>query len=689
MPRTPSGWRKPWWASPAPAGDRLAAAKKVSRVVPVATAPANCGAWPAIEGQHRARPIAATLAAARIAARAAGVTRLSDVSGLAPFAIPVFQATRPTARLLSVSQGKGLTPRAAMVSALLEAVEMDCAERLPCPPTLGALRDQDRATRALWTRDGRSALSIALDSALLRGWIEGANLSAGGNAWIPWDLLSLDLTSAPAHDVLLTSAGLATGNNDAEASVSAVAELIEHDLQAAMQDLSARERRARELHLDSVTDPVARRLITHIRKCGFALRAWNMGQEAGIAAFGCAVTDAEMTGTMLPPSAGSGCHPDRAIALVRAILEAVQSRITLIAGARDDLTPDDYHDGAGRTMELVLGGLSFGAGPLGWSEVPHQPARDPEQALETLLAVAARRSPQPILLYTYARPHPELAVVRAIGPGLADLKRKRRALPVPRAPVSIRGRSESARPILFVGPSLDRSLIPDTIEARPPAICGDLAALLAHPPVAVGLIDGCFETAPTVWHKEILDLIAHGVPVAGAASLGALRAAELHTLGMIGVGRIFEAYADGRMQRDDAVLLSHAPAELGWQPITVSLVDAEAALQRAALPEDERRQLQRIVRRMDFRMRTWRACLAEYRLRTGRCPTLGEAQLEALATAKRDDAHALVTMLTKGLPRPVPAPRPPMTELYRIMLERTIPPRPEAPLPASGIALPA
>jgi hypothetical protein len=224
---------------------------------------------------------------------------------------------------------------------------------------------------------------------------------------------------------------------------------------------------------------------------------------------------------------------------------------------------------------------------------------------------------------------------------------------------------------------------------RPPAVCGDLAALLSDPPPAVGLIDGCFEIAPTVWHTEILDLIAHDVPVAGAASLGALRAAELHVLGMIGIGTIFEAYAAGRILRDDAVLLSHAPAELGWQPLTVSLVDAEAALQRADLPARERRHLQRIVRTADFRDRTWPACLAEYRARVGIPATIGQTQLERLATAKREDALALVAILAEGLKRPGRSPRPPMTALYRLMLERNRQPPPATHPRALGIALPA
>ena len=647
--------------------------------------------WHEAAGQHRSRPIAATLEMARAAARGAGVTRLSDVTGLAPFGIPVFQATRPLARLLSVSQGKGLTPRAAMVSALLEAVELDCAERLPRPASSCPLRDLDEATRRLWGPDGRDPLGVTLDPAVSRGWLDGSNLSAGGTARIPWDLVSLDITGALPRDVRLSSVGLATGNTAGEARVGAVAELLEHDLQATMPDLSPRERRARELDLGTVEDPIACALIARIRRKGFALRAWSMGQESGIAAFACAITDVDTSRGMLPPAAGSGCHPDRAVAFLRAMLEAVQSRITLIAGAREDLTVQDYRGAADRMLDLVLSGLSFGPGPLPWSAIPHHPARDTERDLETLLAVAARRSSLPILLYTHAPPHPGLAVVRAIGPGLADLKRTpKRPAPTPTAAAIITRTVRSGRrPVLFVGPSLDRRLIPDTLEVMAPALCGDLAALLADPPPAVGLIDGCFEVAPTVWHKEILDLIAHGVPVAGAASLGALRAAELHQLGMIGIGAIFEAYADDRILRDDAVLITHAPAELDWRPLTVALVDAEIALQRAPLGAQERRHLQRIVRRMDFRARTWKACLDDYRKRTGRRAPIDDGALESVATAKRDDALALVAALMSGLPRPHPSPRPPQTAFYKLMLEKTNRPPSAAPLRAVAHALPA
>jgi hypothetical protein len=101
---------------------------------------------------------------------------------------------------------------------------------------------------------------------------------------------------------------------------------------------------------------------------------------------------------------------------------------------------------------------------------------------------------------------------------------------------------------LFSGPTLP----PREAEARldalclPPARQGDIwRAVRAHRPAAIGLIDGVFLDAPAVWHREILWALSEGVHVFGAASMGALRAAELDGFGMRGVGRIYAAYRNG------------------------------------------------------------------------------------------------------------------------------------------------
>lgn len=143
--------------------------------------------------------------------------------------------------------------------------------------------------------------------------------------------------------------------------------------------------------------------------------------------------------------------------------------------------------------------------------------------------------------------------------------------------------------VVFAGPSVPEdvvsALLPEAI-VLPPARQGDMfRAAREHRPVAIGLIDGVFLHEPAVWHREILWALSEGVHVFGAASMGALRAAELFPYGMRGVGRVFAAYRDGvwpgfsdAFEDDDEVAVIHAPAELGAAAMSDALVDLRDTL---------------------------------------------------------------------------------------------------------------
>ncbi len=137
--------------------------------------------------------------------------------------------------------------------------------------------------------------------------------------------------------------------------------------------------------------------------------------------------------------------------------------------------------------------------------------------------------------------------------------------------------------IIFCGPSLSaQDIAPyNGFEFRPPARQGDLYAATRDNPKAIGVIDGYFDGQPAVLHKEILWALTQGIAVFGASSMGALRAAELHSFGMRGVGRIFEAYRDGDLTDDDEVALIHGPPETGYIRLSEPMVNIRATLQRA------------------------------------------------------------------------------------------------------------
>lgn len=139
--------------------------------------------------------------------------------------------------------------------------------------------------------------------------------------------------------------------------------------------------------------------------------------------------------------------------------------------------------------------------------------------------------------------------------------------------------------VIFAGPSLRPSERPrggPSIEWRGPAQRGCVYQAARQGFSIIGLVDGHFRTAPAVLHKEILWVIREGCAVYGAASMGALRAAELHAFGMAGVGTIYEDYVSGRLTRDDEVAIEHGPAELDYFPLSDALVDIRYSLAFAA-----------------------------------------------------------------------------------------------------------
>lgn len=139
------------------------------------------------------------------------------------------------------------------------------------------------------------------------------------------------------------------------------------------------------------------------------------------------------------------------------------------------------------------------------------------------------------------------------------------------------------KPIVFCGPSLGESERREfqNYEFVPPVRQGELYAALDGKPAAIGIVDGYFDGQPAVWHKEILWALSQGVAVFGAASMGALRAAELHGFGMRGVGKIFEDFRDGVLEDDDEVALIHGPADTGYIPLSEPMVNIRATVAKA------------------------------------------------------------------------------------------------------------
>ena len=220
---------------------------------------------------------------------------------------------------------------------------------------------------------------------------------------------------------------------------------------------------------------------------------------------------------------------------------------------------------------------------------------------------------------------------------------------------------------VFLGPSLDlgqaRALAPDAVFL-PPAGLGDIHALArAGRTRAICLIDGRFQSTPAVWHKEILYALSRGIACYGAASMGALRAAELAGLGMHGVGGVFEQYASGALEDDDEVAVLHGPAELGYPGFSYAMVSLRCAFERA---QRERLVEPAVAALICARMKALHFTLRSRdnleRIVREALPAAAHQPLLDFVTApeqdlKRDDAMRLLRLVAAGpLERPAPAP---------------------------------
>ena len=104
------------------------------------------------------------------------------------------------------------------------------------------------------------------------------------------------------------------------------------------------------------------------------------------------------------------------------------------------------------------------------------------------------------------------------------------------------------RIIVFLGPSLERDGRNDPSRRVPPACkTGRPSPGSAGGGEIIGLIDGVFHQESAVAHREILAAIKKGVRVVGSSSMGALRAAEMDTLGMTGIGEVYRMYKSGEL----------------------------------------------------------------------------------------------------------------------------------------------
>lgn len=374
-------------------------------------------------GTHRLRAPEKTIERVRPWMPVMGITRVANITGLDTIGIPVVMVCRPNSRSIAVSQGKGLDLALAKASGLMESVECYHAEHISLPLKFASYEELRYTSNLVDAEELPRPTASLFHPALPLLWIEGLDLLQDERVWVPFELVHLNYTlpQPPGMGCFIPSSnGLASGNHLLEAASHAICEVVERDAITLWSLRTEKEQQSTRLDLDTVQDPACREMLEKYARAGICVFVWEVSSDVGLPVFLCLIAERSRNPLRPTPAAnGSGCHPVREIALLRALSEAAQSRLTYIAGSRDDIGRKDYEHSLSDDVLERLALFSRSAARLrNFRDVPTRHADtfldDVLWELSRLRSVGISR----VVLFNLTRPEFRLPVARVVIPGM-------------------------------------------------------------------------------------------------------------------------------------------------------------------------------------------------------------------------------------------------------------------------------
>ncbi|WP_426230780.1 YcaO-like family protein [Pararhizobium sp. DWP3-4] len=362
-----------------------------------------------------------------------GITRVARHTGLDHIGIPVWCAYTPNAKSIVVAQGKGLTDDEARTSAVMESLERIVA----ASPHVDRVDTSASALRRAGKRFHTLSCLIAAGRSLAHdeepiSWVVGTDLISGDHIHVPLDSVTLDRTRIDCR-YWQSSDGLASGNTLGEAFFHGLNERIERDAYVLWQVSSARLRQSSRIDPRSVDQPELSSLTARIEAAGFVLRLFDMTSDIAVPSFNALIAPAEVLSARSPRfvevNHGAGTHPSADRAMIRAITEAVQSRMTFISGGRDDIYPPIYS----RPLPEETRNLLRSDPAVPFTPYRRDGGRPPAGDGGEILATLKRMELGPIIAVPLSAPAWPFAVAKILAPQLENPEGRRAQRFGPRA----------------------------------------------------------------------------------------------------------------------------------------------------------------------------------------------------------------------------------------------------------------
>lgn len=352
-------------------------------------------------------------------AREARITRLAELTGLDCLGFPVWQAVRPLSRALSVHQGKGLTDAAARRGAVMEAIESHHAEQWCGPSWRSSWSGLPAVLRPLRADDFAEARNGA-DPDDPIDWVLADTIGRSAPFAVPAASISLDCVPPFPPGIAISSNGLAAHFDAESATTAALLELVERDAVCEWLAQPPVARAGTEIAVTSVADPAVVEMAGRLAACAIGIRLFHLPAIVAIPVFVAELTSFGARHNLHMDVWGSAAAFAPAEAIRNAVLEAIQTRCTEIAGARDTI-PLHIATAAGRRPPEPF------ALPVrpGWPGHACPRRSDGPSDLATLVEAISQAGYDQIGRVIVSPPTSPATTVRALVPGLGNETRRR------------------------------------------------------------------------------------------------------------------------------------------------------------------------------------------------------------------------------------------------------------------------
>ncbi|MEL7671852.1 YcaO-related McrA-glycine thioamidation protein [Methanobacterium sp.] len=369
---------------------------------------------------HRAMPPEETINWVKGKLKAAGVTRVAEITHLDRIGIPVYSAIRPSAAegAVSIYAGKGATKDQAKASAMMEAFERYSAE----------LSEDDIKNNLISACFGEMDGCMDPESLILPNlpfdmqekelnWVKSVNIRNDKEYLVPANsVFHPYVTSNDTSLFKSNTNGLASGNRVEEAIFHGMMEVIERD---AWSIFETKRKKAVEIDFESIENPLIKELLDKFKKEGVDVKLVNLTSDIEAATIA-AVSDDTVLKDPALLTLGVGTHLDPEIAAMRALTEVAQSRATQIHGTREDTTRAVFMRKAGYERMKRMNKHWFGESEevIDLSEIKNHAGKSFKEDIETSMKLLEKVGFKDVLFVDLTREEIEIPVVRVIIPGL-------------------------------------------------------------------------------------------------------------------------------------------------------------------------------------------------------------------------------------------------------------------------------